>query len=112
MAPRKFSQNRRGVLRGVHKGRPPKKKHGRPIGAKNANEERPYSIEDLRRALEMDINRRKYPDDDHPYPSRRSMCEAMLIPESTIISNLERMRKSGQIEAIVVQPLGLTGKRL
>ena len=47
---------------------------------------------------------RKYPDDDHLFPSRRSMCEAMQIPESTIRSYLKRMKKSGEID-IVVRPL-------
>ena len=51
----------------------------------------------------MDINMRKYPDDDHPFPSR-SMSEAMLIPESTIRSYLKRMKKSGATD-IMVRPL-------
>ena len=40
------------------------------------------------------------------------MCEAMLIPESTIRSNLKRMKKSGEIDSIVIRPLGMTGRRL
>ena len=103
MAPRKISQNKRGLgLRGVHKGRPPKNTHGRPIGARNINEERPYSIDDLKKAIEMDIHMRKHPNEDHPYPSRRSMCEAMNIPESTIRSNQKRMKRSGMIADIVI----------
>ena len=85
------------MLRGIHKGRPPKHTHGRPAGAKNINEERPYSNDDLKRAIEMDIHRTKHPNEDHEFPRRRSMCESMGIPESTIRSNLKRLKKSGLI---------------
>ena len=72
MAPKKIRQNNRGVLCRVHKGRPTKcTKYGRPIDAKNINEERPYLIDDLKMAIEMDIHMRKHPNEVHPYPIKK-----------------------------------------
>ena len=47
---------------------------------------------------------RKDPDGDHPFTSRRKMCEAMNIPESTIRSYIKRMKRLGTTD-VMVQPL-------
>ena len=68
------------------------------------NEKRPYTYEDLRLAVKLDINMRKDPAGDHPFTSRRQMCETMNIPESTIRSYIKRMKKLGETD-VMVRPL-------
>ena len=91
------------MLRGVHR-LPinPYRRRTLPSGDK-LHEKRPYTYEDLRLAVKLDINMRKDPAGDHPFISRRQMCEALNIPESTIRSYIKRMKKFGETD--VVRPL-------
>ena len=73
-----------------NKGRPKKVTHGRPAGAKNKTS-RGYTEEALQEAVNMVIDRMRDPK-NHQYSSRREMCEALKIPESTIRLQLKKMK--------------------
>ena len=83
MSPNTLS-HKRGVLSRVHR-LPinPYRRRTLPSDEK-LHEKRPYTYEDLRLAVKLDINMRKDPAGDLPFASRRQMCEALNIPESTI----------------------------
>ena len=110
MGPKKPPKAQRGDahLHGVQKGRPKKKANGRPAGAKNKIQERQYTDEELQFAVNMDIDRLKNPG-NHQYSSRREMCDALKISESTIRLQLKKIKEK---LPILNKALGLTGQRL
>ena len=89
------------------KGRPKKVTHGRPAGAKNKTRER-YTEDALQEAVNMDIDRMRDPK-NHLYPSRREMCKALKIPESTVRLQLRKLKLKVPIRT---KALGMTGQAL
>ena len=99
MDPKKTPKTQRGDahLHGVQKDRPKQKANARPAGVKNKNPVRQYTDKELQFAVNMDIYIIKYPK-NHKYESRREMCKALKIPESTIRLRLSKIKNKIPIQ--------------
>ena len=79
-----------------------KKKPGRPMGARN-KEKINYNFELIKYAIETDLhmtNIRNTGTDKEkselPYNLRRDMCKQLSIPESTVSTRINKLKKSDQ----------------